>query len=77
MEQYLELLANARGSGPVDPLRWGSALARVSRLTEIPVDELNRRFKMRRPAMTAGGAMAAFDATIERLQAQAAIRADE
>jgi len=45
VEQYLELLASARGSGPVDSLRWGSALARVSRLTDIPVDELNRRFK--------------------------------
>jgi DNA primase len=44
---YLELLANARGSGPVDSLRWGSALARVSRLTEIPVDELNRKFRKR------------------------------
>src|SRR5581483_527487 len=45
VEQYLELLAQARGSGPVDAIRWGSALARVSRLTEIPVAELNRRFK--------------------------------
>jgi hypothetical protein len=45
VEEYLQLLASARGSGPVDPLRWGQALARVSRLTEIPADELNRRFK--------------------------------
>ena len=44
VEEYLETLAAARGSGPVDPLRWGQALARVSRLTEIPVEELNRRF---------------------------------
>src|SRR5262249_48153064 len=42
VETYLELLASARGSGPVDSIRWGSALARVSRLTEIPVDDLNR-----------------------------------
>jgi DNA primase len=42
---YLELLANARGSGPVDSMRWGAALARMSRLTEIPVDELHRRFR--------------------------------
>jgi hypothetical protein len=28
----------------VDQLRWGSALARVSRLTEIPVEVLHRRF---------------------------------
>src|SRR5687768_15100521 len=43
-EQYLELLASARRGGPVDQLRWGSALARVSRLTEIPVEVLHRRF---------------------------------
>lgn len=45
VEQYLDTLAAARGSGPVDAIRWGSALARVSRLTDIPVDQLNRRFK--------------------------------
>ena len=50
VQQYLDLLANARGSGPVDSIRWGSALARVSRLTEIPIDELNRQFKVRKPA---------------------------
>ena len=44
VQQYLEILSKARSGGPVDSLRWGSALARVSRLTEIPVDELNRRF---------------------------------
>jgi DNA primase len=49
IETYLEVLASARGSGPVDALRWGSALARVSRLTDIPVDELNRRFRGRKP----------------------------
>ncbi len=47
VEQYLEMLAKARGSGPVDPLRWGAALTRVSRLTEIPAEELNRRFRMK------------------------------
>ena len=45
VEAYLEVLAGARGSGPVDSLRWGQALARVSRMTEIPVEELNRRFR--------------------------------
>jgi DNA primase len=44
LEEYLQVLADARGSGPVDALRWGQALSRVSRLTEIPVDDLNRRF---------------------------------
>jgi len=42
---YLDVLSQARGSGPVDSIRWGSALSRVSRLTEIPVDELHKRFK--------------------------------
>lgn len=45
VQEYLDLLAHARGSGPVDPIRWGQALTRVSRLTEIPVDDLNRRFR--------------------------------
>lgn len=52
-EEYLELLASARGSGPVDSMRWGTALARVSRLTEIPVDALNRRFRTSKPATKA------------------------
>ncbi|HEV8605612.1 MAG TPA: DNA primase [Tepidisphaeraceae bacterium] len=43
-QQYLELLGSARRGGPVDQLRWGSALARVSRLTDIPVEVLHRRF---------------------------------
>lgn len=42
--QYLELLASARSAGPVDTLRWGAALGRVSRLTGIPTEELHRRF---------------------------------
>ena len=46
---YLEVLAGARGAGPVDSLRWGAALSRVSRLTDIPVEALNRRFKPVRP----------------------------
>ena len=45
VQEYLELLGSARGSGPVDGLRWGSALVRVSRLTQIPADELHRRFR--------------------------------
>jgi hypothetical protein len=40
-------LASARGSGPVDPIRWGQALLRVGRLTGVAVEELNRRFKPR------------------------------
>ena len=48
VEAYMEVLASARGTGPVDALRWGAALARVSRLTDIPVDEINRRFRGRK-----------------------------
>ena len=50
VEEYLGTLAAARGSGPVDSIRWGQALARVSRLTEVPVDELNKRFRATKPA---------------------------
>lgn len=49
IEEYLSMLADARGSGPVDSLRWGAALTRVSRLTGIAVDDLNRRFRDRKP----------------------------
>jgi DNA primase len=62
VEEYLQTLAAARGSGPVDPLRWGQALARVSRLTDIPAEELNRRFRAprnppRRPPAPAASAV--------------------
>lgn len=49
IEQYLELLSQARAGGPVDSIRWGAVLARVTKLTGIPTEELNRRFKARRP----------------------------
>ncbi len=49
VQQYLQTLAGARGQGPVDPLRWGAALARVSRLTDIPVPELSLRFSKESP----------------------------
>lgn len=48
VREYLDLLAGARGTGPVDSIRWGQALSRVSRLTDIPVDELNRHFRSNR-----------------------------
>jgi len=47
VDEYLALLGAARQSGFVDPIRWGAALQRVSRLTEIPASELQRRFKSR------------------------------
>jgi DNA primase len=45
VEAYLGLLASARAAGSVDQLRWGQVLSRVSRLTEMTVDDLNRRFR--------------------------------
>src|SRR5258706_16026962 len=58
VETYLELLASARESGPVDQMRWGAVMARVSRMTGIPFDELHARFRKKKnvarmaPAMT-------------------------
>jgi len=45
---YLDVLAGARGAGPVDDLRWGTALGRVAKLTGMPVEELHRRFRSSR-----------------------------
>src|SRR5206468_3432648 len=45
VEEYLETIARARGNGTIDAIRWHQILSRVSRLTEIPVEQLNRRFK--------------------------------
>jgi DNA primase len=36
VQQYLDMLANARGTGPVDALRGGAALSRDSRLIGMP-----------------------------------------
>jgi DNA primase len=52
LEHYLELLASARGTGQMDNsrwVRWNTALAGVSKLTGIPLEELNRRLKSARP----------------------------
>lgn len=50
VEEYLQTMSDARAGGPVDSLRWGAAVTRVSRLTGIGVEDLNRRFKSRKPA---------------------------
>jgi len=59
VESYLELLASARATGPVDQMRWGAVLTRVSRMTGIPVDALHTRFAKRKPAPGARPAVAA------------------
>lgn len=48
IDEYLQRLSKARSGGPVDPIRWGSILARVGKLTNIPVEELNRKFRVRK-----------------------------
>jgi len=48
VETYLSLLGSARDAGPVDDMRWGAILARVSRLTDISIDDLHRRFRKKK-----------------------------
>lgn len=43
VQEYLALLAAARGSGPVDPIRWGQVLRRTERLTGVPLDLIQER----------------------------------
>jgi DNA primase len=49
VDEYLTTLAAARSNGPIDTLRWGAILARVSKLTDIPAEQLNNRFSSRSP----------------------------
>jgi DNA primase len=53
VESYLGLLSSARATGPVDQMRWGAVLARVSRLTGMPIEALHARFRQKRPAARA------------------------
>lgn len=57
VESYLALLGSARESGPVDQLRWGAVLARVSRLMNIPIDELHRRFRKKKATRRVAASM--------------------
>lgn len=49
-ETYLNLIAEARSGvgGAIDPMRWSAVLSRVSRLTGLAVDDLQKRFEPRR-----------------------------
>lgn len=49
VEAYLQALRKARLAGPVDTIRWGQALASVSRLTQIPVEQLHRQLRPTQP----------------------------
>jgi len=70
LDEYMRTLSQARSStaGGVDPLRWGAALLRVSRLTGIPKEELNQRFRIksgkRGPRKTAAQVSAAAKPTM-------------
>lgn len=66
VETYLELIAQARAAGPVDPIRWGLVASQVSKLTGIPTEQLHKRLQtvkakpasakpaLRRPSADAG-----------------------
>ncbi|HEX8916554.1 MAG TPA: DNA primase [Humisphaera sp.] len=43
VETYLDLIAQAKASGPVDPIRWGLVVSQVAKLTGIPAEQLQRR----------------------------------
>ena len=58
VESYLDLISRAREAGPIDPMRWGAIVARVSRLTGMPMDEIHRRFTRRRAVPAAEGVQA-------------------
>lgn len=45
VEAYIQTLAGARAAGKVNNLRWGPALARVSKLTGMPTEELYKQFR--------------------------------
>ncbi|MDB5296770.1 MAG: primase [Phycisphaerales bacterium] len=43
LEAYLDLIADARSAGPVDPIRWGLVVSQVAKLTGIPTEQLHKR----------------------------------
>jgi len=45
VDQYLSVIAAARGQKAVDPLRWGAILLRLAKHTGLSAEELNKRFK--------------------------------
>jgi DNA primase len=42
-DRFIEALASAKGSAPIDAMRWHAALSRVSKISEIPLVEVKRR----------------------------------
>jgi DNA primase len=45
VETYLDVIAQARASGPIDPIRWGLAVSKVAKLTGIPAEQIQRQLK--------------------------------
>ena len=70
VETYLELIHQARQSGPVDPIRWGLVLSQVGKLTGIPAEQLHRRLNAAKPTASrsamVGGPVGAGDSSSER-----------
>jgi len=56
--EYLELLSQANAEEPTDALRLGGILARVSRLTDVPLEDLHRRFRRMRKVARPGRTIA-------------------
>jgi len=44
-QHYIDILAGARGGGPIDSIRWHQAMGRASKITGMPFDVLMTRFK--------------------------------
>jgi DNA primase len=49
VDQYISVIAGARGQKAVDPLRWGAILLRLAKHTGLSAEELNNRFKRDNP----------------------------
>lgn len=51
VKEYLDLLSKARASHAIDPMVWGAALARISKITGLSPQELHERLgKVKAPA---------------------------
>jgi len=75
VREYLDLLASARGSGPIDPIRWGQVLARVNRLTDMPVADLNQVFRISRSRPSRAPAQPAAEMPVISAPIDANVRA--
>lgn len=54
VNDYLSAIASARGSGPVDAVRWGQILIQLRNRTGLTATELNQRFGIKAAPASAG-----------------------